>query len=59
MLHAKEEMLRVKNEQLEQAQAREQFYQEELRAVRLLAAPQAETKKVENPVQRRRFLGIF
>ncbi|MFI4940143.1 MAG: hypothetical protein ACHP7O_07365 [Burkholderiales bacterium] len=38
MLHVKEEMLRMKDEQLQQAESREQFYQDELRAVRLLAA---------------------
>lgn len=59
MLHAKEEILRVKNEQLEQAQAREQFYQEELRAVRLLAAPQLSVQKEANPKQKKRFFGIF
>lgn len=59
ILHAKEEMLRVKNEQLEQAQEREQFYQEELRAVRLLAAPQVSAQKEAQPKQKRRFFSIF
>ena len=59
MLHAKNELLRVKNEQLEQAQAREQFYQEELRAVRLLAAPQVSVQKTPETKLKRRFFGLF
>ena len=50
-LAAKDEILRLKDEQLRQAEQREVFYQDELKAVRLLAAP--EEKK------RRKWLGIF
>jgi hypothetical protein len=38
-LKAKEEIVRIKDEQLRQNEIREVFYQDELRAVRLLAAP--------------------
>lgn len=39
ILKSKDEVLQIKDEQLRLAQAREVFYQEELRSVRLLMAP--------------------
>lgn len=64
MLLVKNEMLRMKDEQLHQAEAREQFYQDELRAVRLLAAPQIDAGKKEAltnaaPKRKKWFFGIF
>jgi hypothetical protein len=56
MLHAKNELLRVKDEQLVQAQERELFYQDELKAVRLLAAPMVKADSA-TPKKRRWFFG--
>lgn len=52
-LKSKDDLLRMTDEQLRQAQAREVFYQEELRSIRLLVAPPKPEEK------RKRFLGIF
>lgn len=52
VLKVKEEVLQIKDDQLRQAEARELFYQEELRTVRMLAAPLQREKK-------KRFFGLF
>lgn len=57
-LQAKDEILRLKDQLLEQGEAREKFYQEELRAVRLLIAPITETVKPEVQ-KRKKWLWIF
>jgi hypothetical protein len=54
-LKAKDEIVRIKDEQLQESKERESFYREELRAVRMLAAPQSETENLEPP-KRRKFL---
>lgn len=45
ILKSKDEVMRIKDEQLRQAQAREEFYQEEIRTIRLLVAPEKKKKR--------------
>lgn len=54
-LKAKDEIVRLKDEQLQESKLREAFYQDELRTVRMLAAPLLETEKLAAP-KRRKFL---
>jgi hypothetical protein len=61
-LKARDEIVRIKDEQLQESKDREVFYQKELQIIRLLAAPlqeaAAQAKQAEQ-TKRKRWLGIF